>query len=115
MNCRHITRFLADFTGRDTGNEFQSFIRRSQGEFPALFRCAGEDADLLNQYNIPQYNNMFEKTRIKIFSVLWKRRIKKSEKHRRVKCMGKTERQGGRYRIYLVEDDVIIAKVLKNI
>lgn len=32
----------------------------------------------------------------------------------KVECMGKTERQGKMYRIYLVEDDVIIARSIKK-
>ena len=43
----------------------RAFYSKSQDEFLHYSEAQGEDADLLNQYNILQYNNMFEKEKDK--------------------------------------------------
>ena len=43
----------------------RAFYSKSQGEFLHYSDAQGEDADLLNQYNILQYNNMFAKEKDK--------------------------------------------------
>lgn len=71
-------QFLADLQEEIPAMNSRAFYSKSQGEFLHYFEAQGKDADLLNQYNILQYNNMFEKkkTRIKIFFRIMKRRIK---------------------------------------
>lgn len=58
-------QFLADLQEEIPAMNSRAFYSKSQGEFLHYSDAQGEDADLLNQYNILQYNNMFEKEKDK--------------------------------------------------